>query len=145
MSKLESLFGNRNDKELKERELKNGFITYRTLADYVGDMVLCNNMQDRMYETMELESGEDREFFDSDYNEIDRETYEKMEENGEEVHEQPIDIYQYYIISGSGADFLQNFSNEIVYYDSELDIYVWGITHFGTSWDYVFTDIPVKK
>ncbi len=116
-----------------------------TIAEYVGDMILCNNMQDRLYETMELESGDDIEYFDENWNEISREEYEELENNGKIVNEQPIDIYQYYIISGSGADFLQNFSNEIVYYDSELDIYVWGITHFGTSWDYVFTDIPVRK
>lgn len=145
MSKLESLFGNRNNEELKKREIENGHITYRTLAEYVGDMVLCNNIQSRLYETMELESGDDIEYFDENWNEISREEYEELENNGKIVNEQPIDIYQYYIISGSGADFLQNFSNEIVYYDSELDIYVWGITHFGTSWDYVFTDIPVKK
>ena len=26
---------------------------------------------------------------------------------------------------------------EPVFYDAELGLYVWGITHFGTSWDYV--------
>lgn len=26
-----------------------------------------------------------------------------------------------------------------------MDIYLWGITHFGTSWDYVLTDIELEK
>lgn len=145
MNKLECLFGNRNDEQLRNREIENGHISYRTLADYVGDMILCNNMQSRLYETMELESGDDLDYFDNEWNEISKEEYEKLIDKGERVNEQPVDIYQYYIISGSGAKFLQDFSNEIVYYDSELDVYVWGITHFGTSWNYVFTDIPVKK
>lgn len=25
-------------------------------------------------------------------------------------------------------------SDEIVYYSKELDMYIWGITHYGTSW-----------
>ena len=28
-------------------------------------------------------------------------------------------------------------TDEPVFHDEELDLYVWGITHFGTSWDYV--------
>ena len=28
-------------------------------------------------------------------------------------------------------------TDEPVFYDAELGLYVWGITHFGTSWDYV--------
>ena len=36
-------------------------------------------------------------------------------------------------------------TDEIVYYNEELDMYVWGITHYGTSWDYVLTDIAIKR
>ena len=32
-------------------------------------------------------------------------------------------------------------AHEIVYYSEELDLYIWGVTHYGTSWDYVLTDI----
>lgn len=28
-------------------------------------------------------------------------------------------------------------TDEPVFHDAELGLYVWGITHFGTSWDYV--------
>ena len=42
------------------------------------------------------------------------------------------EIFQFYIISDPG--FLLEHTNEIVFYDSELDLYVWGITHFGTAW-----------
>ena len=55
------------------------------------------------------------------------------------------EIYQYYIISDSGADLLKDYTNEIVFYNSDLDMYVWGVTHFGTSWSYVLTDIQCEK
>lgn len=54
------------------------------------------------------------------------------------------EIYQWYIISGSGAQILEENTNEILYYNEELDIYVWGVTHWGTSWDYVLTSIPCE-
>lgn len=71
---------------------------------------------------------------------------EKMDELQEEIDEleeqqdQMDDIYQYYIVSDNGARILKEI-NEIVFYNEELDMYVWGVTHFGTSWSYVLTDI----
>ena len=53
------------------------------------------------------------------------------------------EIYQYYIISESGARILQELTNEIIYYIPAFDIYLWGVTHFGTSWSYVLTDIKI--
>lgn len=50
------------------------------------------------------------------------------------------EIYQYYIVSDNGAEILKEI-NEVVFYNEELDMYVWGVTHYGTSWRYVLTDI----
>ena len=36
-------------------------------------------------------------------------------------------------------------SDEIVYYSKELDMYVWGITHYGTSWKLMLTSIPIPE
>lgn len=52
-------------------------------------------------------------------------------------------MFQYYIITESGYRFLNDYTDEIVYYHDELDMYVWGITHFGTGWDYVLTDLEL--
>ena len=30
-------------------------------------------------------------------------------------------------------------------YLEELDMYIWCVTHWGTAWDYVLTDIPCEK
>ena len=65
---------------------------------------------------------------------------ERIEELEEEQERQP-EVYQWYIISDPFAELLQEI-NEIVYYSEDLDMYLWGVTHYGTSWDYVLTDIP---
>ena len=84
-------------------------------------LILCNNIIED-YEELELLSG-------CEYDESTEE-YE--------------DIYQYYIIDDDLAKRLQDI-NEIVYYHNRLDIYILGVTHFGTSWDYVLTDIKLVK
>ena len=53
------------------------------------------------------------------------------------------EIFQYYIISDSGAQILEDWTNEIVFYNEELDMYVWGVTHYGTAWSYVLTVIKL--
>ena len=67
------------------------------------------------------------------------ELQEKIEEL-EEEQDYSDEIYQYYIVSDNGARILKEI-NEIVFYNEELDMYVWGVTHWGTYWDYVLTDI----
>lgn len=42
------------------------------------------------------------------------------------------EIYQFYIIQD--PEFLLEHTDEPVFYDSELDLYVWGITRYGTPW-----------
>ena len=55
------------------------------------------------------------------------------------------EIYQYYIISEYGYQFLADHTDGIVFYNERLDVYIWGITHFGTSWDYVLTDVKLVE
>lgn len=66
--------------------------------------------------------------------------------NGEEYDEETdtyAEVFQYFIISAAGADILMDYTDELVWYNEDLDLYVWGVTHWGTAWDYVLTDIPV--
>jgi len=53
------------------------------------------------------------------------------------------EVFQWYIVDDNGATILQKVG-EIVYYNEELDMYVWGVTHYGTIWDYVLTDIKIE-
>lgn len=64
--------------------------------------------------------------------------------NGSEYDEETDtykESFQYYIVSDRGAELIQEYTNDILFYHEELDIYLWGVTHFGTSWDYVLTDV----
>ena len=101
--------------------IENGYLDYHTLSKIIGDCILNNTlMEETRDDYWELVNGE--MFYDE-----------------EEVY----DIYQYYIISEYGYRFLADHTDEIVFYNERLDIYIWGITHFGTSWDYVLTDIKL--
>ena len=105
--------------KVSEYAKKHGYLDYLTLSKIVGDCVLNNNIFEQAgYENWALENG--------------------MEENEDGYF---YDVYQYYIVSYSGARTLMDLTDEIVYYNEKLDMYLWGITHFGTSWDYVLTDI----
>lgn len=65
-------------------------------------------------------------------------------ENGEDYDEECdeyAEIYQFFIVSDNGASIIKQYTNEILYYCEEVDMYIWGVTHFGTGWDYVLTEI----
>lgn len=109
------LYGNKVFGEtVSDYGLESGYLDYRTLAKIVGDMVLNNNIREETLSDWEIVAGE----------------FDEM-------------IYQDYIISERGCEFLKEYTDEIVFYNEKLDMYVWGITHFGTAWDYVLTDIKL--
>lgn len=114
------LYGNRvYGVKVSDYGLENGYLDYYTLSEIVGACILNNNLVEHTL-GWEMVNGDD------------------MNEDGEYY-----DIYQWYIITERGFEFLEEFTDEIVYYNEQLDIYLWGITHFGTSWDYVLTDIKL--
>ena len=101
--------------------LENGYLDYHTLSKIVGDSVLNNNIYEYVgYENWELDSG--------------------LEEDEDGYYQE---VYQYYIVSDYGARILSDYTDELLFYNEELDLYLWGVTHFGTSWDYVLTDIKL--
>ena len=136
--------------EVSEYGKKYGYVDYRTLAK-AFDHVLCNEiMQHPEVGGWDLISGGN----DAEIEELN-EQLEALEENGtdeeieavkeriEELEDYWPEIFQYYIVSGAGAELLEEIG-EIVYYNEKLDMYVWGVTHYGTSWDYVLTDIKIE-
>ena len=94
--------------------LKNGYLDYLTLSKIVGDCILNNYLRAETMEDWEIVAGD-------------------LEH----------DIYQDYIISEHGYEFLAEYTDELVFYNERLNIYIWGISHFGTAWDYVLTDIQL--
>lgn len=113
--------------EVSDYGKENGYVDYRTLAK-AFDAVLNNDIMGKTWGTLgewEQVSG-----------------YAEEDENGYEYgHE---DIYQFYIVSDSGAEILQE-AGEVVFYNETLDMYLWGVTHYGTAWDNVLTNIKIEK
>lgn len=114
-------------------------VSYSELARRVGDMIMANSLRNNT-EDWESVGGTDA------YNCCDNHLYFtpdcdeciKIDDKGDYDYKE---IYQEYIITESGAEYLKDNTNEIIFYNDKLDLYLWGITHFGTSWDGVYTEI----
>lgn len=146
---------------ISEYGTEHGYVDYATLAK-AFDAVLNNEIMKLTYDigsweqlsgiidnTDEIEELEEKkEELEEENesspsqiigNEID-EINEKIEELESEQDYQ--EVYQWFIVDDWGARLLQGI-NEIVYYNEKLDMYLWGVTHYGTSWDYVLTNIEI--
>ena len=109
--------------EISAYGLENGFVDYHTFARALGNVVLCNEIPKLLTKT-----GSDIILNNYDYE-----------------AETPTEIYQFYIIDSTESNFdLLKEAGEIYFYEPEYDILVWCITHYGTSWDYVLTNIEIK-
>ena len=114
--------------EITEEEINNGYINYRTLAN-TFNCVLCNDITKLFYGTINGEHNEPELMNGSDYDKENDNYY---------------DIFQYFIIDDKGYKILSHCTDEIIYYIPVLDIYVWGVCHFGAPWNGVNTDIRIK-
>ena len=77
------------------------------------------------------------QILENEINEIN----EQIEEFENEQDNDP-EVFQWFVVDDWGAKLLQDIS-EIVYYNKKLDMYLWGVTHCGTSWDHVLTSIKI--
>ena len=153
--------------------LENGYLDYGTLSK-AFDAVLVNDITKLFYNTINGEYNEPEQvngYIDnSDEINTKREQIEILEdtrdnsEDDEQIayideqiaaieddiselereQDEQREIFQYYIISDNGANILQNYTDDPVYYLPALNCYVWGVTHFGTHWDYVLTDVKIE-
>lgn len=154
--------------EASDYAKKNGYLDYATLAK-AFDAVLNNDIMSQTEGVVgyweqesgfvdnsdEIEELEDKiselenerdeyEEFTDEYRDLDREIDELEDKIYDLKNETEPDIFQYYIISDSGANILESMTDEIVFYNETLDMYVWGVTHWGTGWDYVLTNIKLN-
>ena len=119
-------------------------VSYRELARRVGvgDMILANSLRNDTSEIGYWESVGGTDAYNSCDNHLyftpDCDECIKIDDKGDYDYKE---IYQEYIITESGAEYLKDNTNEIIFYNDKLDLYLWGITHFGTSWDGVYTEI----
>lgn len=96
--------------------LEKGYLDYQTLAGIVGGCILNNTVRAETMEDWDMVSGEFKEM-----------------------------VFQDYIISEQGYRFLEDLTDELVFYNEKLDIYIWAVTHYGTAWSHVLTDIKLVK
>ena len=132
---ITKLFYSSIDGEYNEVEQVNGFIDNSDEIDELNEQ-----LESVMDEYNESDEGSERE------KELERmmdEIQERIDDLESEQDEQP-EIFQYFIISDAGAELLKDCTDEILFYLPGLDIYIWGVTHYGTSWDYVLTDIKIE-
>lgn len=115
---------------ISEYGMKNGYVDYATLAKCF-DAVLNNDIMNLTYDIglWKQVSGT-----------IDN--TDEIEELENEQDNEP-EVFQWFIVDDRGARLLQQETNEIVYYNETLDMYLWGVSHYGTSWDYVLTSIKI--
>lgn len=89
------------------------------------------------------------DFFDDDKHDIDNLTDDDLQLvkddycmdiiNDLELLDYYDDIYQYYIIDDYSSDLFIKLEYP-VFYSNALNVYVVGITHWGTSWNYILTN-----
>lgn len=101
--------------EVSKYGWENGYLDYQTLSKIVGDCILNNYIRSETMEDWEMVNGE---FTDM--------------------------VFQDYIITEQGYEILKELTDEYAFYNEKLNMYIWAITHFGTSWDYVLTDIKIE-
>ena len=119
-----------NKEILNEMELKSGKISYRRAVEmYIGDIVLCNNIANIDFSIFEN---------------IRNTGYYDKEEEEEEYYQE--EYYQYYLCNiDEIAEYILKNTNIIISYSDMLECDVLMVDHFGTSWDYVMTDIEWKE
>lgn len=104
--------------EVSDYGQEHGFLDYATFAK-AFDAIMNNNIIG-MFDGWQLVNGSDYDKENDEYTEV----------------------FQWFIVSDNGAQMIQDYTDEILFYNEKLDIYLWGVTHYGTLWDHVLTDIP---
>ena len=102
--------------QVSEYGLKKGYLDYLTLSKMVGGCILNNTLRDQTMYDWEIVNGSFKEM-----------------------------VFQDHIISEYGYKVLKQYTDELVMYNEQFDIYIWCITHWGTSWDYVLTNVKLKE
>ena len=157
--------------EVSDYAKEQGYLDYRTLAQAfdgvsktdimsvtdsngIGYWNQENGIIDNSDEIEELENKisdteekmEELDEKSNDYKVLESEI-DEMQSRIDELQNQqdyPPEVFQWYIVDGNGADIIKEYTDDPLYYNEALDMYLWGVTHYGTSWDYVLTDVKLN-
>lgn len=103
-------------KEVSSYGLEKGYLDYQTLGQIVGDAIFNGTVRYRTAEDWEVVAGDGDQEVMSDY-----------------------------MISKQGYNFLAEYTDELVFYNEHLDIYIWGVCHWGTAWSHVLTNVKLVE
>lgn len=158
--------------EVSDYGKENGYVDYRTLAS-AFDAVMNNNIMgdlenagfyfdpvqdgssdysdeiDELREAADAlrdQSTEKTDAADEAEEAGDAAEAEKLRTEADdlEAEQNPPEIFQFFIVDDAGAEIIQEWTDDPLFYCEALDLYIWGVTHWGTSWDYVLTDIRIN-
>lgn len=136
---ITKLFYSSINNEYTEPEQINGYIDNSEQIEELQEQI--EELEEKQIDLIHDDKEESTEYKELQ-EQID--TLQEQIEELEEEQDNQQEIYQYYIISDAGAELIKEYTNDPLYYIEYLDIYVWGVTHYGTSWDYVLTDIIIE-
>lgn len=91
-----------------------GYLDYRTLASMLEDLVPNNLIRDATIQDWEIVSGRFKEM-----------------------------VMQDFIITKFGYELLKKYTDELVFYNAKLDMYIWAATRLDHGWAYVLTDVKL--
>ena len=130
------------NERMGQYEKEKGFASYKTIVDYfIGDLVLCNNItsvDNSVYDNLYIET--------KYYNENDEEITENeyFEDDNAYCDDSIPEIYQYYLCNISDYEKEQcEKAGLILSYSDMLECDILCVDHWGTSWDYVLTDVKL--
>lgn len=130
--------------KMGEYEKEQGYASYRTIIErFIGDIVLCNNIieiDESVYENMVQENA--TKYYNENGEEITEDEYYN-DENAYAENNTP-EIYQWYLCNiGQWEKEQLEKMGIILSYSDKLDCDVLCVDHWGTSWDYVLTDVKL--
>lgn len=105
--------------EVSDYGKEKGYLDYRTLAKILEDVILNNSLRSETLGVIGI--------------------WEVVAGQFDQL------VLQDFIISGHGYEILKEFTDELVFYNEELGVYIWGVTHWGTSWAYELTNTKLIK
>ncbi len=104
---------------LQKQEIEKGYVSYGTLAK-------CGNLVSITGQEV---------------------IYDLYEQNGVyyDENDKEINFAQFYVIDKNLKEVIEKYApTEYVCYCEGIGAYVWGITHWGTDWNYVSTEIKIE-
>lgn len=140
-------------KDRNEEEKRTGKASYGTIIDrYFNSMLLCNNIPEIDPDIFHnIKVGDICDYIDSEGNYHTREEYEN--DTTGEIYEEYADIYQFFLtdINYYGLQHLKELAEDnndnsiILAWSEKLKMYVLLVTHAGTGWSYVPTNIALTE